>query len=181
MTLIRPIVDVASQTLTLTVADDSGLEPLVLPLYPDVSKLAQRTVQLWKDTLTVYDMGDAASEWIARFFAAHRAHDLANDHNPEESVANDQQQQSIRLVTLDDGGVYRRPAHPELPGVHSPFSDWSPVSLGFESSLEDVNKGLLETGISNGQSIPMDRFRNNLTIAGTVPWDEDEWLVIKQV
>ncbi|ORE09768.1 hypothetical protein BCV72DRAFT_260560 [Rhizopus microsporus var. microsporus] len=176
--LLRPFIDVENNTLTLTA---EGKEPLRLPLTQDLSLLPRRKVTLWKDTLTVYDMGDEASAWVTQFLASHREHDRANNHSIDDPVKDDEPVRMTRLVTLEDpkNKVYSRPSHPKLDGIHSAFADWSPVSFGFTSSLEDVNRGLLETGISKGNQIPMSRFRNNLTISGTVPWEEDKWLVAK--
>lgn len=175
MTLIHPVVDKENGTLTLTA---EGFPSVSVPLFPDVTKLAARKAQLWKDTLTVFDLGDEAAAWITNFFKANRKHDSENDHNPDEAVKPDEFR-NIRLVTLDDpnNGRYARPAHGKLPGIHSPFSDWSPISFGFEASLDDLNKGLVEK--ANGRSIPINRFRNNLTISGTKAWEEDDWLVVK--
>ncbi|KAI8639705.1 hypothetical protein BD408DRAFT_420955 [Parasitella parasitica] len=178
LAILRPTVNVSENTLTLS-AD--GQESLVLPLKPDLSKLTQRTVKLWKDTLEVYDMGDEAGAWITQFLANHRKHDRQNNHSVDDPIGENDPVDPVRLVTLDDPkkGVYSRPAHPKLDGIHTAFSDWSPISFGFLSSLDHVNKGLMETGISKGHQIPMSRFRNNITIGGTIPWEEDQWLVAK--
>ncbi|KAI8086372.1 MOSC N-terminal beta barrel domain-containing protein [Halteromyces radiatus] len=182
MALVRPLVDMVQKTLTLTSHDDEQ-PPLVLPLYPDTKLMQQRTVKLWKDTLTAYDMGDAAGEWLETFFRRHRSHDVTNNHNPDDPVDLEQPIPRLRLVTLEDpqqeGSHYSRPAHQALPGTHSPFTDWSPVSFGFEASLDALNQGLLARDISQGNIIGMDRFRNNVDIAGTLPWEEDTWLVAK--
>lgn len=158
-----------------------GQESLVLPLTQDLSKLTKRSVQLWKDTLTVYDVGDEAGKWVTQFLSNHHEHDRQNNHSEDDPIGENEPVKSVRLVTLDDpkNGVYNRPAHPKLDGVHSSFTDWSPISFGFISSLEDLNKGLLDTGISKGNRIPINRFRNNITIKGTVAWEEDQWLVAK--
>lgn len=168
------MVDEEQGTLTLTSLEQA---PLTLPLKPDISKLeVRKNVQLWKDKLTVYDMGDEAAAWVTQFLVNHREHDEKNHHNPEEKA---EAVGKARLVTLDVPSPegYHRPAHAKLPGPHSPFTDWSPVSLGFESSLASINDALVSTGTSGGQRIPIDRFRNNLTIRGTLPWEEDTWLV----
>ncbi|KAI9494959.1 hypothetical protein BDB00DRAFT_816451 [Zychaea mexicana] len=176
MALIRPLVDTTADTLTLTAP---GQSDLVLPLHPSLGR--QFTAKLWEDTLTVFDMGDEASHWVGKFFNDHRDHNKQNPVGDDDEINFDAQLPELRLVTLDDPakGIYTRPTHQKLPGLHSPFSDWSPVSFGFEASLESVNHGLEETGMSNGKSISMDRFRNNLTISSTIPWEEDEWLVAK--
>ncbi|KAI8064283.1 MOSC N-terminal beta barrel domain-containing protein [Gilbertella persicaria] len=178
LSLLLPSYDEKENTFTLSA---EGQEPLTLPLKQELSKLPTRTVQLWQDRLTVYDVGDKAAEWITQFLINHRKHDRENNHNMDDPVSEDDPINQVRLVTLDNPkhGVYCRPAHPKLDGVHSPFADWSPISFGFTSSLEDVNKGLVETRISKGNRIPMVRFRNNITISGTIPWEEDQWLVAK--
>ncbi|KAI7902154.1 MOSC N-terminal beta barrel domain-containing protein [Cokeromyces recurvatus] len=178
LSLLRTILNEKENKLTL-LAD--GQEPFILPLKQDLELLTKRTVTLWKDTLTVYDLGDEVGEWITQFLINHRQHDRENNHSVDDPIHENDPVSKVRLVTLDDPakGVYDRPAHPYLKGVHTAFSDWSPISFGFVSSLEEVNKGLLETGISKGNQIPMNRFRNNITIAGTIPWEEDQWLVAK--
>jgi uncharacterized protein YcbX len=164
------VLNQAENTLTLTA---EGQEPLTLPLTQDLSKLTKRPVKLWKDNIFVFDVGDEAGEWITQFLENHRQHDDPNNERGPISP--------VRLVTLDDpkNGVYSRQAHPKLNGVHSAFTDEAPISFGFNSSLEDVNKGLLETGISQGITVTMNRFRNNINISGTIAWDEDQWLVAK--
>ncbi|OBZ90547.1 Molybdenum cofactor sulfurase [Choanephora cucurbitarum] len=176
--LLRPSFDEAQNILTLN-AD--GQEPLTLPLKQDLSKLERREVRLWKSALNVFDMGDEAAQWLSEFLRNHVEHDIRNNHNKDDPIREDDPIIPARLVTLDDpkNGVYSRPAHPKLNGAHSSFTDWSPISFGFSSSLKELNKGMVETGFSKGEEIPMIRFRNNITISGTLPWEEDEWLVVK--
>ncbi|CAO3653612.1 unnamed protein product [Cunninghamella echinulata] len=180
LNLLRPLID--NDTLTLT-SFDNKQTPLSLPLHPDTSKLKQRTIQLWGDNLTAFDMGDEAGDWLNEFLKIHRQHDISNNHNPDDPVEEEEENDMplLRLVTLENPslGRYSRPANPELPSIHAPFSDWSPISFGFESSMEAVNKDLIELGISKGATIGLDRFRNNLSISGTIPFDEDTWLVVK--
>ncbi|KAI8081133.1 MOSC N-terminal beta barrel domain-containing protein [Thamnidium elegans] len=178
LALIQPTWNEEKNTFTLS---SNGRPSVTLPLQQDVNKLTKREVTLWGAKLTVYDVGDEAADWMTEFLKDHRQHDCQNNHSVDDPIKESDPISPVRLVTLDDPkkGVYNRPAHPKLNGVHSPFSDWSPISFGFSASLDDVNKGLLETGISKGNQIPMDRFRNNITISGTVAWEEDQWLVAK--
>ncbi|CAO3649523.1 unnamed protein product [Cunninghamella blakesleeana] len=179
LNLLRPIIDKENDTITLT-SSQNNQEPLTLPLHPDTSGLPERTIQLWKDRLQAFDMGDEAGEWLHQFLKLNRQHDLANNHNEDDPV-NEDEVPLLRLVTLEDPskGRYQRQSNPDLPNVHSPFTDFSPVSFGFESSLKKLNDDLVDLGISNGARIPLNRFRNNLTISGTLPYDEDGWLVVK--
>jgi uncharacterized protein YcbX len=174
MSLIRPLLDYEKDTLTLTA---KNLEDLVLPLHPDTSKLKCVSVTLWSDKLQAFDVGDAAAEWLGKFFLEYKSHDQSNSHGNTNGGA--ERPTNIRLVTLDISKGYERTAHPELPGLNSPFTDWSPVSFGFDGSLQALNRDLVEGGWSNGHQIPINRFRNNLTIAGTEPWEEDTWLVAR--
>ncbi|KAI9317965.1 MOSC N-terminal beta barrel domain-containing protein [Dichotomocladium elegans] len=178
MALLQPLVDTKKGTLTLTCGDMPALE---LPLNPPKTAENKREVTIWKDSVVAYDLGDEAADWLDNFFKKHVQHNRENPHAYDGETV-DAEVPPCRLVTLNSpvsGGDYSRPAHAKLPGVHAPFSDSSPISIGTESSLEDVNNGLKETGISNGKTITVDRFRNNLTISGTVPWEEDEWLVVQ--
>lgn len=174
MSLIKPLLDYEKKTLTLTA---NNLDDLVLPLNPDTSKLKCLTVTLWSDKLQAFDVGDEAADWMTKFFIEYKSHDQHNAHG--ETDGGQERPTNIRLVTLDLKQGYQRPAHPELSGINSPFTDWSPVSFGFTSSLEALNGDLVGDNWSNGHQIPMNRFRNNLTITGTEPWEEDTWLVVR--
>lgn len=48
------------------------------------------------------------------------------------------------------------------------FSDAYPFLLIGQSSLDDINKRLQE-------QLPMNRFRPNIVVGGSVPFEEDEW------
>lgn len=176
LALLKPTFNVEENTFTLSA---EGQEPLVLPLSQDVSKLKKRTVELWKDTLTVYDVGDEAGQWVTQFLLNHREHDRSSTSS---SSSGEEKAVVVRLVRLDDPkhGVYSRPAHPKLDGIHQPFSDECPISMGFNSSLDELNKSLIQAGtITKDNQITMNRFRNNINITGSIAWDEDQWLVAK--
>ncbi|RUP48244.1 hypothetical protein BC936DRAFT_144799 [Jimgerdemannia flammicorona] len=174
MTLIRPTINLAAGTL-----DFSGpsVDPISVPLQPDISSAPKLRVRIWNDIVDAYDMGDAAAGWVIAFFAAHASHDGANLLDDEAvEVVRPREIRLVRVVDIAKG--YTRPAHPKIPGVHTPFSDASPVSFGYEASMVELNR-ILEEPEANGVKIPINRFRNNLTIAGTEPWEEDQWLVIR--
>lgn len=167
-------VDEKNNTLTLSAENQ---DDFVLPIVQDFQKLDKRNVKLWGDIMTVYDLGESVANWIYQFLMNHREHDYQNNFNADRDKLID----PVRLVTVEDPkeGVYHRPVHPKLNGVHVAFNDWSPITFGFESSMKQVNKGLLETGFSKGNQINLVRFRNNIAIKGTEPWEEDQWLVVK--
>ncbi|CAO3663158.1 unnamed protein product [Rhizopus stolonifer] len=156
--LLYPKINIKKNVLTLTA---QGQEDFELPLQQDLSQLPQLTIKLWKDTLVLFDLGQGVADWLTQFLILHKDH---TDENDQDEVPR------VRLVTIDPG-VYSRPAHPNLPGVHLPLTDESPISMGCLTSLEEINKTL-------ENKIPMSRFRNNINISGTVPWEEDHWLVV---
>ncbi|ORX51992.1 hypothetical protein DM01DRAFT_1336982 [Hesseltinella vesiculosa] len=176
MALLRPLVDHQANTLTLTSHDDDQA-PLALPLFPDTSVLQQKTVTVWKDSLEAFDMGDAAAEWVTTFIRNHASHDAVNTTEDEADL----QVPLLRLVTLEDPdlGRYSRQAHPKLPGIHASFADKTPVTIGCYASLDTLNDELVSKDISKGATIPLNRFRNNLDIQGTLSYEEDQWLVVK--
>lgn len=172
--MLKANIDEEANTLTLSAENQ---QDFVLPLKQELKTLKKRNVKLWSDITTVYDVGDQVAEWIQQFLINHRDHDYQNNYNADREKPID----PVRLVTVEDPkeGVYHRPVHPKLKGVHVAFNDWSPITFGFESSMEQVNKGLLETGFSKGNQINLGRFRSNIAIKGTEPWEEDQWLVVK--
>ena len=52
------------------------------------------------------------------------------------------------------------------------FADGYPFLLTSESSLKDLNERI-------GGNLPMGRFRPNIVVSGSSPWDEDRWAKIK--
>lgn len=52
------------------------------------------------------------------------------------------------------------------------FADGYPLLVATEASLSDLNEKLAEP-------VPMARFRPNIVVAGTLPWAEDSWKIIR--
>lgn len=77
---------------------------------------------------------------------------------------------SCRLVRMPDPGT--RHLGPNYGKGKVSFADGFPVLLVGESSLEELNSRLPER-------IPMNRFRPNLVVTGTRPFEEDNWKRIK--
>ncbi|GFH34678.1 MOSC domain-containing protein [Streptomyces pacificus] len=82
----------------------------------------------------------------------------------------------VRLVHLDDP-AYRRPVDPDyaLPGETVSFADGFPLLLASAASLDALNSLIAQGGHADEGPLPMDRFRPNLVLDGTAPWDEDGW------
>ena len=76
--------------------------------------------------------------------------------------------QPVRLVRVPSD--YPRRADPVIagPGVPVSFSDGYPLLITNTASLDALNGWLADP-------LPMERFRPNLVIGGTVPWAEDRW------
>lgn len=67
----------------------------------------------------------------------------------------------------------RRPVDPEFASGHQvAFADGYPLHLTTEESLQDLNRWL-------PRAHTMLRFRPNLVVRGGVPWEEDEWRVLR--
>jgi uncharacterized protein YcbX len=73
-----------------------------------------------------------------------------------------------RLVAMPDST--QRPV--EAPTAHREdrvgFADSSPIMIVGESSLQDLNERLMK-------ALPMNRFRPNVVLTGSEPWEEDDW------
>ncbi len=104
-------------------------------------------VSIWKSSgVEAIDQGDLAARWFSEWLNA-----------------------SVRLVHLAKG--YRRKVSQEYavtPNDHTGFADGYPILIATEASLADLNARM-------EQSIPMDRFRPNLILAGSTAFEEDEW------
>jgi uncharacterized protein YcbX len=134
-----------------------GLEELRLPglgqpaqaAEGDGSERPRRRVQVWREKVDAVDCGPEAARWISRWLGM----DLA-------------------LVFMPDD--VRRPVKPAyaLPDDIVGFADAFPLLLASTSSLDDLNARL-------DTPLPMNRFRPNIVIRGTAPWEEDEWARIR--
>ncbi len=82
----------------------------------------------------------------------------------------------VRLVHLDDPAT-RRPVDPgfALPGETVSFADGYPLLLTTTASLAGLNALIAEGAHRAEGPLPMDRFRPNVVIGGTDPWEEDRW------
>ncbi|HVT73549.1 MAG TPA: MOSC N-terminal beta barrel domain-containing protein [Lacunisphaera sp.] len=133
-------------TLTLS-ADGAGT--IDVPTESDPAA-PLRTVSVWKsEGLQAEDCGEPAATWLSEFLGF-----------------------ACRLVRI--GERFSRPVLKAAarPGDLVTFADAVPVLVISEASLADLNNRILE---NNGESVPMDRFRPNLVIAGCEAFAEDRW------
>ncbi|HRK18407.1 MAG TPA: MOSC domain-containing protein [Hyphomicrobiaceae bacterium] len=59
------------------------------------------------------------------------------------------------------------------------FADGFPLLLTTEASLDDLNGRIAERRMDVSDGLVMDRFRPNLVISGSAPWDEDCWRLVR--
>lgn len=126
-----------------------GMTTLTLAL--DAAALAGApalAVTVWSDTVTALDAGDDAARWFSDFLGA-----------------------PLRLVRFSP--AVERAASRKWTGdltadVH--FADGYPLLVIGEASLADLNARLSAKGVD---SIPMNRFRPNLVLAGIDAYEED--------
>ena len=114
---------------------------------PDAHLLS---VRVWSsEGLRAEDCGDAPAEWLGAVLRT-----------------------PCRLVRI--GPAFHRPVKPAKarPGDLVHFADGYPFLAVSEASLLDLNRRIEESG---GDSVPMNRFRPNLVIAGCDPYSEDAW------
>ncbi|CAL9378384.1 putative protein YcbX [Streptomyces sp. enrichment culture] len=82
----------------------------------------------------------------------------------------------VRLVHMDDPAT-RRPVDPAYaqPGETVAFADGYPLLLTTTASLDRLNSLIAEGDHPAEGPLPMNRFRPNVVVEGTAPWDEDTW------
>lgn len=139
---------VAGEALEVTAPGMPSLRlPLRFPL-PSDAGAPMRRVHIWDDAVDAIDCGDAAAAW---FGAA-----LQGD---------------CRLVRFRPG--LERPTSVKWTGgapSSARFADAYPLLLIGAAALDEINARLLAAG---REALPMNRFRPNLVVEGTDPFEED--------
>ncbi len=85
----------------------------------------------------------------------------------------------VRLVYLDD--PTRRHTDPAYSrdSDRVSFADGYPLLLTAESSLAGLNEAIAAGPLAAQGPLPMRRFRPNVIVAGTAPWAEDGWRLLR--
>jgi uncharacterized protein len=120
---------------------------LALHLALDAVQEACR-VQVWKDEVAAYDMGDLAAQWFSDFLG-----------------------RPLRLARFDP--AQRRLSSREWTGeieAENAFSDGYPILVASSASLDELNRRL---GASGQGAVTMARFRPNLVLDGLDAHGED--------
>ncbi len=109
-------------------------------------------ITVWDDTVSAYDMGNAAAAWL-------------------QTVLQDT---AIQPRLYYQGDQHFRPVDPAYgqPDDAVSFADGSPLLLTSAESLDDLNQRMQ-------QPAPMERFRPNIVIAGFAPYAEDFFTQIR--
>ena len=107
-----------------------------------------RRVQVWKDEVAAYDMGDLAAQWFSDFLG-----------------------QPLRLARFDP--AQRRLSSREWTGkleAENAFTDGFPILVASAASLDELNRRLAAAGQG---AVTMARFRPNLVLDGLDAHGED--------
>lgn len=85
----------------------------------------------------------------------------------------------VRLVYADDPD--RCQANPEFagPGVPLHFGDGYPLLVVTEASVAAVNELIAAGPRAEDGPVPVVRYRPNLVVGGSTPWEEDGWLRLR--
>ncbi len=106
------------------------------------------TVTVWNDTVSAFDMGDLAAQWLSDFLG-----------------------QAARLVRFNPD-VQRLSDACWTGDIPAPnlFSDGFPVLVLSQAALDEFNVKLMATG---HKAVSMARFRPNIVLSGVAAHDED--------
>lgn len=124
-----------------------GMPDIALPLAESGGDT--RTVTIWDDKVEAVMAPAAIGEWLSDFLGA-----------------------DYHLARIPDSSV--RGVDPEYgrQGDRVGFADGYPFLVISQASLDDLNERLVSRG---ERALPMNRFRPNLVIDGSVPFAEDGW------
>jgi uncharacterized protein YcbX len=122
-----------------------GAADLVVGRPTGLSSFSTRPVRVWNDRIEAIDLGPDPGRWCSEFLG-----------------------REVGLVYLPDGA--RRRTDPEYDSIGGSvsFADGYPILLTTTASLEDLNRRL-------DVPVPMNRFRPNVVVTGTGPFEEDDW------
>lgn len=143
-------IDLDGDTLSLSAAD---LETVSVPAAPPPSPAPTRKVRVWKSIVDAQGVSAEADRFLSDYLG-----------------------ERCQLVYMPDSSI--RATNPAFsqPGDQVSFADGYPCLLTNQGTLDDLNLRIIANG---RQSIPMNRFRSNLVIAGADAGAEDGWKRIR--
>ena len=124
---------------------------------------------IWDDTVEVVDVGDEAAQFVRNVIAQD------GDKTARQLYGD------VRVVSIIPGVTHRELDARYVPpaaftwtgGVpRTALNDGFPILVACEASLEELNRRLVKSG---KDPISMSRFRPNIVIRGTRPFEEDTW------
>ena len=140
--------------------------PGMLALHVSIDAVEQLTqVQVWKDHVPAYDMGNVAAQWFTDFLS------LDAQGLPVAGA------KRYRLVRFDPD--HRRLASQEWTGdieAFNQFSDGFPLLVLNQASVDALNHKLVAAGHA---PVGAERFRPNILIEGFSAHDEDHVLQLQ--
>ncbi len=128
-----------------------GVLTVTAPNMPEISLVADDTgkrydVAIWNDICVGVDQGDAVAQWFSTFL-----------------------EMACRVVYMPEDSVRQvNPQYATREQDQVAFPDGYPFLLTTEASLADLNVRMPEP-------LPMNRFRPNIVLEGTLPYVEDTW------
>ncbi|MFI9645698.1 MOSC domain-containing protein [Streptomyces sp. NPDC052040] len=128
----------------------SGRDELIV----EVPEPFGTTIAKWSgEKIETVPAGSGASEWFSAYLG-----------------------ERVTLVHLDDPS-HRRPIEPPFgrPGETVSLADGFPLLLTTLASLRSLNSLIAQGDHPHEAPLPMNRFRPNVVVSGTAPWDEDDW------
>lgn len=169
-TLATVVATLTDQTLTCTSHAVPGKRD-VCSTTPRADAPVYRAT-IWKDIVMVQDMGDEVAAFLQKVVDR-------DDAMPDEMKPNVRLVKQVRYDRRRTCPDFVPAAELSLLGgqTHSvALSDGYPLLVACEASLEELNRRIKK---QRRQELPMSRFRPNIVISGTKPFEEDRWKVIR--
>ena len=159
MTLINTAIS-ADDELVVTIKGSDV--QLIIPAHPTDEWLKANTklvpCKVWSDSVDGWEYDPALMKGFSEFFG-----------------------QEVRLLRKGPSPrILRGNGAPSRLGreEHVGFADLMPVLVASESSIAEFNMRLTEDG---EEAITIERFRPNIIVQGTLPWEEDNWKTIRLI
>lgn len=154
MVLVKPSVDGDKLVLSAPNMDDFCINLKELKTKDESNK---KEATIWESKVEVIDLGDEASEWITKI--CDPSGKLRLVHYPQTTCVRELRAKHKVYKEMDKKHI-------------GALQDATSFMLLNESSLTDLNEKL-------GKAVLPTQFRPNVVIAGTKPYDEDNWNFIK--
>jgi uncharacterized protein len=163
MTLINTAIDDSAEELVITIGTDESKQVRV-PLYPSQDWLESNAkpliVNIWDTETEAYAYINPKISALFSYFIGEGSTVslvMKDPHHPRICRGNGSPQVLGRQATVN-------------------FPDVLPLQIASDSSLAELNSRLTAAG--EGE-ITIERFRPNIIIKGSTPWEEDSWKTVR--